>query len=80
MEVKEKVITLLVELFEIEREEVRDDAELYGGLGFDSTETVELVLELEKVFNIKIAEKEITKFSCLRDIETVILGKVAQCA
>jgi acyl carrier protein len=80
MQVKEKIITLLVELFEIDPEEAKDDVELYGGLGFDSTETVELVLELEKVFNIKIPEKEITKFSCLRDIEAVILGKVARCA
>lgn len=79
MEVKETIINLLVDLFEIEPGEIIDEAELYSGLGFDSTETVELILEIEKVFNLKIADKEITKFSSLHDIEKVIQGKLAQC-
>ena len=50
--------------------------ELYSGLGLDSTETVELILAIEKLFNIKIGEKEITKFSCFKDIDHVIQGKL----
>ena len=76
MDVKEKVKNLLIELFEIDSNEIKDDVELYSGLGLDSTETVELILAIEKLFNIKIMEKEITKFSCFKDIDHVIKGKL----
>ena len=76
MDIKEKVKNLLIELFEIDSDEINDDVELYSGLGLDSTETVELILAIEKLFNIKIGEKEITKFSCYRDIDHVIQGKL----
>ena len=76
MDVKEKVKNLLIELFEIDPGKIKDDVELYSGLGLDSTETVELILAIEKLFNIKIGEKEITKFSCFKDIDHVIQGKL----
>lgn len=80
MGVKEKVKELLIELFEINSEEIKDDVELYSGLGLDSTETVELILAIEKLYNIKIGEKEITKFSCLKDIDNIIQGKLLRAA
>ncbi|WAC06373.1 MAG: acyl carrier protein [Thermodesulfobacteriota bacterium] len=76
MDVKEKVKNLLIELFEIDPDEIKDDVELYSGLGLDSTETVELILAIEKLFGINIMEKEITKFSCFKDIDRVIQGKL----
>ena len=80
MNVKEKVKNLLIELFEIDSDEIKDDVELYSGLGLDSTETVELILAIEKLFNIKIGDKEITKFSCCQDIAHVIQGKLLHAA
>ena len=76
MDIKEKVKNLLIELFEIDSDEINDDVELYSGLGLDSTETVELILAIEKLFGIKIQEKEITKFSCCKDVAQVIQGKL----
>jgi acyl carrier protein len=80
MDVKDKVKNLLIELFEIDSDEIKDEVELYSGLGLDSTETVELILAIEKLFNIKIGEKEITKFSCCKDIDHVIQGKLLTCS
>ncbi len=80
MDVKEKVTNLLIDLFEIDPDEIKDDAELYDGLGLDSTETVELILAIEKLFSIKILEKEITKFSSLNTIDGVIQGKLLHAA
>jgi len=76
MDVKEKIKNLLIDLFEIDSDEIKDGVELYSGLGLDSTETVEFILAIEKLFNIKIVEKEITKFSCFKDIDHVIQGKL----
>jgi acyl carrier protein len=80
MDIKDKVKNLLIELFEIDADEIKDEVELYSGLGLDSTETVELILAIEKLFNIKILEKEITKFSCCKDIDQVIQGKLLTCS
>jgi acyl carrier protein len=80
MDVKERVKTLLIDLFEIDSDKIKDEVELYSGLGLDSTETVELILAIEKLFNITIMEKEITKFSCFMDIDRVIHGKLSHAA
>lgn len=80
MDVKEKVKNLLIDLFDIEPAEITDDVQLYEGLGIDSTETVEFVLALEKLFGVKILEKEITKFSRFKDIISVIQEKLTQCS
>lgn len=76
MEVQEQVIEIMVELLDLGRDELQDEVELYAGLGVDSTETVELVLALEKFFGIKITKEEITKFSKLGEITRVVQGKL----
>jgi acyl carrier protein len=43
----------------------------------DSTEMVNVILALEKKFDLHIEDKQITKFSSLRDIITLIESKRA---
>lgn len=77
MEIKEKVKEVMVNLLKIRPEELKDDVNLYDGIGVDSTEMVELVIALEKAFGINLSPKEITKFSTLNDIEKIIQSKVS---
>ena len=49
---------------------------LYDGIGVDSTEMIEAVIALEKAFNTKLSQKEITKFSSIDDIEKIISSKI----
>ncbi len=77
MEIKEKVKEVMVNLLKIRPEELKDDVNLYDGIGVDSTEMVELVIALEKAFGTKLSPKEITKFSTLNDIEKIIQSKVS---
>lgn len=80
MQTKEKIKDVLVNLLKIRPEELKDDVKLSDGIGVDSTEMVEAVIALEKVFCTKLNPKEITKFSTINDIEKVLQSKLAsQC-
>ncbi len=75
MEIKQKVKETLVALLKIRPEEAAEDVRLCDGIGVDSTEMVELVIALEKAFQMKLSPKEITKGSTINDIEKVISSK-----
>ena len=54
--------TMMVEslMLKVTKEEIRDDMPLFGpgGLGLDSIDALELVVQLEKEFGIKISNSE----------------------
>lgn len=79
MEVKEKVKEVLINLLKLKPDEVQDGARLCDGIGVDSTEMVEYVIALEKAFQAKLSNKEITKFCTINDIEKLIQSKLAVC-
>ena len=76
MEVKEKVRETLINLLKLKPNEVQDDMKLCDGIGVDSTEMVEFVIALEKVFGVKLSPKEITKFCSVNDIDKMIQSKI----
>jgi len=76
MEIKEKIKDVLVNLLKVKPEELKDDISLQNSIGVDSTEMVESVIALEKVFGTKLSPKEITKTSTINDIEAVVKSKL----
>jgi acyl carrier protein len=55
----------------IPAEDIEDSAPLFGeGLGLDSIDVLELVLELERSFGVQIRDEE-TGSTALRSIETI---------
>ncbi len=76
MELKDKIKDTLVQLLKVKPEELKDDVSLLNSIGVDSTEMVEAVIALEKIFGVKLSPKEITKNSSLNDIEKVIQSKL----
>ena len=75
METKEKIKDVLVKLLKIRPEELKDEINLQDSIGVDSTEMVETVIALEKAFAVKLSPKEVTKFSKINDIESIIQSK-----
>jgi acyl carrier protein len=60
-ELKELIINTL-KLEEIDPGEIEDDAPLFGdGLGLDSIDALELVVALEKTYNVFIPDSEVGK-------------------
>ena len=55
-EIKAKVIAIIVDKLNVEESEVTNEASFTNDLGADSLDTVELIMEFEKQFNISIPD------------------------
>ncbi len=55
---KQRVINVLCREFELEPEEITEDASLGEDLGFDSLDGVDMVVALEKEFGVKMGGNE----------------------
>ena len=74
--IAERIRNIFVKSFHLEPEEITEEANLRTNLEMDSTETVELVVELEKEFDIKIADNEISNRQTVGEVVTVIRSKL----
>ena len=57
-EIAEKVKKIIVEKLGVESSEVTHEASFTNDLGADSLDTVELIMEFEKEFNISIPDEQ----------------------
>lgn len=55
-EIKDKVIAIIVDKLGVEQADVTNEASFTNDLGADSLDTVELIMEFEKTFNISIPD------------------------
>jgi acyl carrier protein len=74
--IKEKVIKIIADQLDREPSEIDLDASLIDDLGADSLATVELVLELEEVFEISIPDEEAEKIKTVRQAVEKIEAEV----
>lgn len=71
-EVKEKVIAIIVDKLGVEESEINNEASFTNDLGADSLDTVELIMEFEKEFNIAIPDDQAEKIATVGDAVTYI--------
>ena len=57
-EIEQKVKEIIVDKLTVDEAEVTPQAEFNKDLGADSLDTVELIMEFEKVFNISIPDAD----------------------
>ena len=55
-DIRDKVVAIIVDKLNIEESEVSNEASFTNDLGADSLDTVELIMEFEKQFNISIPD------------------------
>jgi acyl carrier protein len=65
-DVKNKVISVVVEQLGVNESEVLSTASFVDDLGADSLDTVELVMALEEEFNIEIPDDEAEKITTVQ--------------
>ena len=71
-EIEQRVKSIIVEKLGVEEDEVTKESTLMEDLGADSLDTVELIMEFEKTFDIKISDEMSDKIRNVGDIyETV---------
>ncbi|MBQ7383896.1 MAG: acyl carrier protein [Clostridia bacterium] len=64
----EKFVELLVEELQIDREDIKMEAELSGDLGINSIELADLVMLCEDKFGIEINDDDIRNFTTVGDV------------
>ncbi|HCD67071.1 MAG TPA: acyl carrier protein [Bacteroidetes bacterium] len=75
-EIAEKVIAIIVDKLGVEESEVTTDASFTNDLGADSLDTVELIMEFEKEFNIAIPDEQAEKIATVGDAVSYITANV----
>ena len=71
-EIQDKVVAIIVDKLGVDASEVTLESNFTNDLGADSLDTVELIMEFEKEFNIAIPDDQAEKISTVGDAVTFI--------
>ena len=74
----EKLTQIIGEVLNIEPETITEETKFIDDLGADSLDTVELLMEFEKVFGIKIPDEETSTIATVKDAVDKVAEKLAQ--
>ena len=66
-DVASRVRAIIVDKLSVEESEVTNEASFTNDLGADSLDTVELIMEFEKEFNLTIPDDQAEKISTVAD-------------
>ena len=66
-EIAQKVKSIIIDKLGVEESEVTPEASFTNDLGADSLDTVELIMEFEKEFNLSIPDEEAEKIETVGD-------------
>ncbi len=76
-EIEAKVKEIIVDKLGVDESEVKNEASFANDLGADSLDTVELIMEFEKAFEISIPDDQAEKISTVGDAIAYIAENVA---
>lgn len=76
-DVKQKVTEIIVKKLGVEESQVTESASFTKDLGADSLDTVELIMEFEKEFDISIDEAEAEKIQTVGDVINYLNSKLS---
>ena len=76
-EIEAKVKAIIVDKLGVDENEVKSEASFANDLGADSLDTVELIMEFEKVFSIYIPDDQAEKISTVGDAIAYITNAIA---
>ncbi len=71
-EIAEKVKAIIIDKLGVEASEVTPEASFTNDLGADSLDTVELIMEFEKEFNISIPDEQAENITTVGDAITYL--------
>ncbi len=68
MDILEKIIDILCDQLDLDREQVTEDSEIIDDLGADSLDIVDLVMTLEEEFDTEISDEMIEGMKTVGDV------------
>ena len=72
-----KVKAIIVDKLGVDESEVNNDANFTNDLGADSLDTVELIMEFEKEFDISIPDEDAENIATVGDAVEYLKGKIS---
>ena len=75
-DVEAKVKEIIMNKLGVEASQITTEASFTNDLGADSLDTVELVMEFEKAFNLQIPDEDAEKIATVGDAVKYLSGKV----
>ena len=76
-DLKQKVTEIIVKKLGVEESQVTDEASFTKDLGADSLDTVELIMEFEKEFDIQIEDSDAEKIQTVGNVVAYLSEKTA---
>ena len=77
-EIESKVKAIIVDKLGVDEAEVKPEASFTNDLGADSLDTVELIMEFEKEFNVEIPDEDTQKIATVGDAIAYVEKKVGK--
>jgi acyl carrier protein len=77
VDVESKVKEIIVNKLGVEESQITHSASFINDLGADSLDTVELIMEFEKSFNVTIDDSDAEKIQTVGDAVTYLQSKTA---
>ncbi|HAW07957.1 MAG: acyl carrier protein [Chloroherpetonaceae bacterium] len=74
-EIRKKVTEIIVKKLGVEETQITDSASFTKDLGADSLDTVELIMEIEKAYDISIEESDAEKIQTVGDVLNYLNAK-----
>ena len=75
MNIEEKVKEIIADQFEINTENIKLTDRLVENFGADSLSVIELVVDIEEVFNISIPDEAFKTIKTVGDVVTLVINK-----
>lgn len=76
-DIEKKVKEIIVSKLGVDEAQITPQASFTNDLGADSLDTVELVMEFEKAFNVQIPDEDAEKISTVGDAINYLKAKVS---
>lgn len=76
-DVKSRVMSIIVDKLGVAEDEVTAEASFTNDLGADSLDTVELIMEFEKEFDLSIPDEDAENIATVGDAVTYLSGKLS---
>jgi len=74
-DIRTQVIEIIVDKIGVDEIEVKDNASFTNDLGVDSLDVMEILLEVEKTFNIKIPDEDAEKLGTVGSVINYIIAQ-----
>ena len=74
-DIEKRVKEIIVSKLGVDEGQITNEASFTNDLGADSLDTVELVMEFEKAFNIQIPDEDAEKIGKVGDVISYLKGK-----